>query len=65
MARWVLNCSNCNEAFTHSTIDDTGIANYFMPKKPDFPPDGAEFECPNCGHSATYQQSDLRFQHFQ
>ncbi|MDP9147649.1 MAG: hypothetical protein M3N22_08305 [Acidobacteriota bacterium] len=61
MARWILICRKCEEAFTHSTIDDTGIANYFMPKKPDLP-GGAEFECPNCGHSATYNQADLRYQ---
>ena len=61
MARWVLNCSNCNEVFTHSSVDDVGIANYFMLKKPDFPADGVALECPNCRQSATYQQSDLRY----
>jgi DNA-directed RNA polymerase subunit RPC12/RpoP len=59
MPRWELECANCKNKFTHSTIDDTGMLNYFLPLKPPFPSGGSEFECPNCGHKSTYQRTDL------
>jgi hypothetical protein len=39
-------------------IEDTTL-NFFEPPKPDFPEDGAELECPNCGNKDTYQRTDL------
>ena len=61
MASWVLECPNCQSVFAHSKIDDN-FANYFLPLKPEFPDAGRPLDCPNCGHTATYQQSDLKYQ---
>ena len=61
MANWVLECPNCKSIFAHSTIDDN-FANYFLPLKPEFPDAGRPLDCPNCGHTVTYQQSDLKYQ---
>jgi hypothetical protein len=62
MASWVLSCNNCNSIFEHSKIDRTGLANYFMPLKPEFPPGGSEVQCPKCGKKAAYQKSALTYQ---
>jgi hypothetical protein len=59
MASWVLQCLNCKSHFQHSEIEDSGLLNYFFTPKPPFPPEGSEFECPNCGHKGTYQRTDL------
>jgi rRNA maturation endonuclease Nob1 len=61
MASWVLECIHCNAIFTHSAIEE-GLENYFLPIKPVFPEDGQSMSCPQCGHSARYQSSDLRYQ---
>jgi DNA-directed RNA polymerase subunit RPC12/RpoP len=58
MAVWVLNCANCNQELTKCPIEDT-LESYFLPEKPDFPESGKEFECPNCGHKATYQRTNF------
>jgi DNA-directed RNA polymerase subunit RPC12/RpoP len=29
--------------------------------QPSFPEGGRKFECPNCGHKATYQRTDLNY----
>jgi hypothetical protein len=58
MAAWVLNCPICNLRLAQFAIEDT-LDSYFFPKKPDFPKGDKEFECPNCGHKGTYQQTDL------
>jgi hypothetical protein len=62
MARWTLRCDNCNFEFTHSMIEDSGVANFFQPTKPEFPEGGAELECPNCGSKDTYQRHELAYQ---
>jgi DNA-directed RNA polymerase subunit RPC12/RpoP len=62
MASWVLNCSNCKSKFVESKIPDAGLANYFMPLKPEFPPKGRELQCPNCGQKATYKKQALIYQ---
>jgi len=62
MARWTLKCKNCSFPFTHSQIDDSSASSFFLPEKPDFAVGGSEFECPNCGHQATYQRTDLMYQ---
>jgi hypothetical protein len=54
-----LKCANCNQC----AIEDT-LQSYFLPAKPDFPEGGRKFECPNCGHKATYQQTDLKYKNF-
>jgi hypothetical protein len=42
-------------------IDDAGVWSLYMPLKPEFSPGGNEFECPSCGHMATYQRTDLKY----
>ncbi len=61
MASWSLACKNCNKAFAYSQIGDT-IPEFFMPSRPEFPPEGVERECPNCKAKATYQSNELRYQ---
>ena len=58
MAAWGLRCVNCNQRLAQFAIEDT-LESYFFPEKPDFLEGGKEFECPNCGHKATYQRTDL------
>jgi hypothetical protein len=43
-------------------IEDSGVANFFQPPKPEFPEGGTELECPNCGSKDTYQRHDLAYQ---
>jgi predicted nucleic-acid-binding Zn-ribbon protein len=62
MANWVLSCRKCKTNFEHSKIAVAGLANYFIPLKPEFPPDGIERECPNCGYKAFYQKTDIKYQ---
>jgi rubredoxin len=59
MPRWILQCKNCDFAFTHSHVSES-LTNYFEPPKPEFSAE-AEHECPNCGHKATYQRTDLMY----
>jgi DNA-directed RNA polymerase subunit RPC12/RpoP len=63
MASWVLKCADCKREFTHSTIRDDGKVSdlLLVPMKPDFPPAGAEYACPHCARSATYQRNDLNY----
>lgn len=60
MASWGLACKNCHAVFTHSQIPNT-LADYYLPIRPEFPPDGLERECPNCKITSTYQRSELTF----
>jgi rubredoxin len=60
MASWEHACPSCKKKFSHSLIDDT-LESYFFPIKPNFPDEGIEFECPNCGHKSNYQRTDLTF----
>jgi predicted RNA-binding Zn-ribbon protein involved in translation (DUF1610 family) len=61
MPEWYLECQNCRSNFTHSEIDTANSTNYFLPVKPEFSAGGNEFECPECGHKAIYQRTDLRY----
>jgi DNA-directed RNA polymerase subunit RPC12/RpoP len=58
LASWALYCANCGKNFELSKIKDT-LANFFLPEKPEFPPSGMAFECPNCKNKATYRSVDL------
>jgi hypothetical protein len=61
MARWVLECRKCKVEITHSTINDIGVPYLSFIPKPEFPPGGSTVECPNCGHKALYQRTDLTY----
>ena len=60
MAIWELRCVNCNQRLAQFSIEDT-LESYFFPEKLDFPEGGKEFECPNCGHKATYHRTDFAY----
>jgi hypothetical protein len=62
MATWDLKCRNCGFYFTHSKIRHITLVDLYFDAKPEFPPEGCEFECPKCGDRATYQRIDLRYQ---
>lgn len=51
-----------DQNLTKFAIEDT-LESYFFPERPYFPEGGKEFECPNCGHKATYQRTDLVYMH--
>jgi hypothetical protein len=59
MADWVLQCTYCQRVFTHSRIKYVGWADFYVPRKPDFPPNGSEIECPECRHKTNYHQNNL------
>ena len=61
MPSWNLACANCHRMFQHSEIEDT-LINSYWPKKPDFPTDGSEIQCPHCGRQELYQQHQLFYQ---
>jgi DNA-directed RNA polymerase subunit RPC12/RpoP len=61
MASWVLNCTSCKAEFEHSKINQDGMEYFQLPMKPDFPSGGSELVCPECGHEATYQRTNLRY----
>src|SRR5580704_936361 len=61
LASWALCCANCGKNFEHSKINDT-LANFFLAEKPEFPPNGLTFECPNCKKKVTYRWGDLVYQ---
>lgn len=63
MARWVLDCPQCHEEFTHSEITSSQITfsdPFTQPEtKPPFPEGGQEIACPNCNQTAVYQRYQL------
>jgi hypothetical protein len=61
MPSWNLTCQNCSKSFTHSKLEEANLLNYNLPRKPEFPAEGQELECPSCKTKARYQQSDLRY----
>lgn len=61
MANWTLACKKCDKAFAYSKIGDT-LSDYFVPQRPEFPPEGVERECPSCEAKATYQRNELVYQ---
>jgi endogenous inhibitor of DNA gyrase (YacG/DUF329 family) len=68
MARWVLDCPNCNKEFTHTNINDRGSAlrdPFTSPEaKPEFPDGGLSVVCPNCKNTSVYQRYQLTYQAF-
>ena len=62
MAAWGLSCAHCSQRLTSFKIADD-VESYYFPQKPDFPEAGKEFECPHCGHKATYKLTDLVYVH--
>jgi hypothetical protein len=62
MASWALACKNCRAVFTHSEIPNT-LVDFYLPMKPEFPPEGLRCECPNCKAESVYRASELTFQH--
>ena len=61
MPKWILKCKKCGSDFEHSQIDDTGMAFFDLPPKPDIPTTGNQCVCPQCGQSAIYQRMDLLY----
>jgi hypothetical protein len=59
MPKWILICRNCKTEFQHSQISDVGLASLLLADKPNIPPSGNICVCPNCGHAASYQRTDL------
>jgi hypothetical protein len=59
MAKWTLECRKCWALFEYLPAGEQTFADYFLPTKPDFPPGGSDIKCPNCGHVARYQRTDL------
>jgi len=70
MEQWVLNCRECNQdfAYTQDKLTKTRAADdafgwLGLEPKPDFPPDGLNLECPNCGTTSLYQRHQFLFRH--
>ena len=61
MGSWALACKNCRALFTHSEVPNT-LADYYLPTRPDFPPEGLERECPQCNSKSTYRAIELIYQ---
>jgi len=60
MSLWSLRCENCGKAFAHSVVPSTDAISYLTPAKPDV--ETADYECPYCGHTASYKRTDLIYQ---
>jgi hypothetical protein len=63
VAAWVLNCSNCNQSLARFNIDDDDFENLYLAAKPILLEGGKEYDCPNCGHTATYHPNDASYFH--
>ena len=61
MPHWAFGCINCTKSFGHTQILSEDAASYFLPLKPDVAP--ADYECPHCGHKATYGRADFLYNH--
>ena len=61
MPGWILTCKNCSKRFSHSKIEEDKLTNFYLHRKPEFPAEGLELECPTCNTKSQYQQSDLRY----
>ena len=62
MASWVLQCQHCSRVFTQSQIREKKLIDYFVPLKPELPPEGLELECPHCKAKSIYLPNDLRYE---
>jgi hypothetical protein len=63
MPSWFLICRNCKNSFRHAEVDTYKLVNFLEERKPFFPDDGLEIECPHCSQINTYHQTDLRYSH--
>jgi endogenous inhibitor of DNA gyrase (YacG/DUF329 family) len=64
VARWILDCPECSQDFTHSEISVPGKpldAFSWLGSKPDFPDEGITFECPHCKKASVYKRHQLRY----
>jgi endogenous inhibitor of DNA gyrase (YacG/DUF329 family) len=62
MPRWIVNCPECNQEFTHSEIRGELHRDPFTsPPKPVIPQEGAQQECPNCHKTSVYRAFELRY----
>jgi endogenous inhibitor of DNA gyrase (YacG/DUF329 family) len=61
MPRWVLNCPNCQQEFTHTQIERRSLQDYYLEPKPDFPREGMSVQCPHCNASSIYQRHQLTY----
>jgi hypothetical protein len=65
VARWVLECAQCEVEFTHSQVPESGdlILDPFTltVAKPEFPAGGVTTVCPSCKEAAVYQRHQLLY----
>ena len=61
MARWVLNCPQCNQDITHVHVATESGLFAWSGTKPDFPDGGLSVVCPNCKTSLLYQRNQLLY----
>ena len=59
MANWTVTCKNCGQAFALAPISDS-LSDFYLPEKPDFPPQGLERKCPLCSAKFNYQSTSSR-----
>ena len=67
MARWILNCRDCQQHFTHAEISaliETQPDPFLLwsSAKPEFSESGLALICPNCNKISIYQRYELVFQ---
>jgi hypothetical protein len=58
---WLLNCWKCNHRLAQFKIDPDDFASMYLAIKPTLLKGGKEYECPNCGQTATYLQADVSY----
>jgi endogenous inhibitor of DNA gyrase (YacG/DUF329 family) len=59
MPRWILNCPECQEEFTHSEVRESLHGISWWDEKPELPESGIQLECPNCKKTSAYQRYQL------
>ena len=60
MALWAVVCTNCDSKITHSQVPDRGLAELFIPERPQVPVD-ATIRCPKCQNVVTNVRTDLQY----
>lgn len=58
MANWELQCPNCQKKFIYLRIEDD-LESFYIPKRPMFPDNGLNVECPSCGSKTAYTRYSL------
>jgi endogenous inhibitor of DNA gyrase (YacG/DUF329 family) len=66
MPRWVVNCPECHQEFTHTEIEPHRLESISAdllpwPSKPKIPEGGAPLDCPNCKKTSIYTSFHLRY----